>query len=292
MVDWNDLRYFLALSRGGTLARAAAQLGINATTVGRRVAALERQVDAQLFDRTPDGYVLTPSGRELLGRAQHMENEAVALERDVIGADRRLAGAVRLTATEMLATRFIMPHMPRFHQSHPDITLELECTTRTVSLARREADIALRLARPHENNVVTRRLASVPLSLYASRAYVEEHGMPEDPDTTLAGHQVVLFAATRAFAVENDWIAPRLQGARVALRSDSVSSIYAATVAGLGVALLPIAIAGRDETLRRVKTSTSPAPRVIWQAVHADLKRSARVRVVLDFIAEIVGRGA
>src|SRR5262252_431544 len=181
MVDWNDLRYFLALARSGTLARAAAELGINATTVGRRVAALETQVETQLFDRTPDGYVLTPSGRDLLGRAQHMENEAVALERDVIGADRRLAGAVRLTATEMLATRFIMPHMPRFHRTHPDITLELECTTRRVSLARREADIALRLARPRENNVITRRLASVPLSLYASRAYLEEHGSPQDP---------------------------------------------------------------------------------------------------------------
>ena len=179
MLDWNDLRYFLAIARGGTLARASRDLGINATTVGRRLVALEEEVQARLFDRTPDGYVLTPSGRDLLPRAERMEGEAIALDRDVIGADQRPSGAVRLTATEMLATRFIMPHMPRFHATHPEITLELECTTRVVSLARREADIALRLARPREDNVVGRRLASVPLSLYAAPSYVAERGLPE-----------------------------------------------------------------------------------------------------------------
>ena len=186
MIDWNDLRYFLAIARGGTLSRASRLLGINATTVGRRLAALEEQVQARLFDRTPDGYVLTPSGRDLLPRAERMESEAIALDRDVIGADQRASGSVRLTATEMLATRFIMPHLPRFHALHPEITLELECTTRFVSLARREADIALRLSRPREDNVVGRRLASVPLSLYAAPRYLDERGTPRDPDVSLA----------------------------------------------------------------------------------------------------------
>jgi DNA-binding transcriptional LysR family regulator len=288
MLDWNDLRYFLAVARGGTLARAARLLGINATTVGRRVVALEDQVQARLFDRTPDGWALTPSGRDLLVRAERMEGEAIALDREVIGADQKAAGAVRVTATEMLATRFIVPHLSAFHARHPDITIDLECTTRVVSLARREADVALRLSRPREENVVTRRLASVPLSLYAARSYVERCGAPRDPDVSLAGHPVILFADARAFAVENEWFAPRLGGARVVLRSDSVSSIYSATASGLGLALLPVAVAGHDPALVRVPTATSPAPRVIWQAVHADLQRSARVRAVLEFLGEIV----
>jgi DNA-binding transcriptional LysR family regulator len=288
MIDWNDLRYFLAIARVGTLARASRVLGINATTVGRRLAALEEQVQARLFDRTPDGYVLTPSGRDLLPRAERMEGEAIALDRDVLGADQRASGSVRLTATEMLATRFIMPHLPRFHALHPDVTLEVECTTRVVSLTRREADIALRLARPREGNVVGRRLASVPLSLYAAPHYLEQRGIPKDPEVSLAGHCAILFADARSFAVENEWFVPRLDGARVVLRSDSVSSIYSATVAGLGIALLPRAVASREPALVHIRTVTSPSPRVIWQAVHADVQRSARVRAVLDFLGEVV----
>ena len=118
--------------------------------------------------------------------------------------------------------------------------------------------LALRLSRPREENVVTRRLASVPLSLYAARSYVARCGAPRDPDVSLAGHPVILFADARAFAVENEWFAPRLDGARVVLRSDSVSSIYSATASGLGLALLPVAVAGHDPALVRVPTATSP----------------------------------
>jgi DNA-binding transcriptional LysR family regulator len=288
MLDWNDLRYFLAVAREGTLARAGRLLGINATTVGRRLTALEEEVQARLFDRTPEGYVLTPSGRDLLPRAERMEGEAIALDREVIGADQRIAGCVRVTVTEMLATRFIVPHLPRFHRQHPGITLELECSTRVVNLARREADVALRLSRPHEENVVSRRLATVPLSLYAAPAYLERCGTPPDPDVSLAGQQAILFADARAFAIENEWLQARLDGARIVLRSDSVSSIYSATLGGLGIALLPVAVAGHDPALVRIPTVSRPAPRVVWQAVHADLARSARVRAVVDFLGEIV----
>jgi DNA-binding transcriptional LysR family regulator len=288
MVDWDDLRHFLAIHRGGTLARAASALGINATTVGRRLSALEERVHARLFDRTPEGYALTAAGRDLLYRAERMEAEALALEREVLGADQRLVGSVRVTATEMIGTRFIMPHLPQFRTRHPEIAIELECSHRNVSLTRREADVALRLARPYEENVVTRRLAPIPLALYAAPNYLSARGLPEDAEASLAGHELVLFAATRAFRVENSWFEPRLTGARIALRSDSVSAIFAATLAGAGIALLPRAAADRDRGLIRIETATSPEPRVIWQTVHEDLQKSARVRAVLDFLAEIL----
>jgi DNA-binding transcriptional LysR family regulator len=288
MIDWDDLRHFLAIHRHGTLSRAGAALGINATTVGRRLAALEERMQARLLDRTPDGYVLTPAGRDLATYAERIEQETLAIERRVLGADQRPAGSVRVSATEMLATRFIAPHLPRFAEAYPAVALELECTNRTVSLARREADIALRLARPREESVVTRKLVSIPLALYAAKTYLERRGSPKDPETSLGGHDVVLFADSRLFVVENTWFSARLEGARIALRSDSVSSIYAATGAGLGIALLPCAVADVDPMLVRLDTATSPEPRVIWQAVHHDLQRSARVRVVVDFLAEIL----
>jgi DNA-binding transcriptional LysR family regulator len=288
MLDWDDLRHFLAVHRNATLARAASTLGINATTVGRRLAALEERLEARLFDRTPDGYALTPAGCDLLARAEAIEAETFAIERELIGADQRPTGVVRLTATETLATRFVMPHLPVFRARYPEITLVLACTNRRVSLARREADVALRLARPREDNVVTRRLAAIHLGLYAAGRYLDQRGMPEDPETTLGGHDVILFADSRAFAIENAWFQPRLARARIAMRSDSVSSVYAAAVAGVGLALLPASVADRDAALRRVTIANSPAPREIWQAVHADMQKNRRVRVLLDFLAEVL----
>lgn len=288
MLDWNDLRYFLAVHRSGNLARAGAELGINATTVSRRLTALEEQVHARLFDRTPDGYVLTTAGTDLVAHAERMETEALALERIVVGADTRAQGSVRMTVTEMLATRFIMPFLSRFHAQNPGVTLEIECTNRTVSLARREADIALRLARPREDNVATKKLASIPIALYASQGYLAARGLPKDPDKSLAGHQVILFANSRTFELENTWLMERVDGAHVALRSDSVSSVYAATVGSLGIALLPRAVADRDTRLARIETKSTPEPRVIWQAVHVDLQKNARIRAVLDFLGEIL----
>jgi len=288
MIDWDDLRFFLAVHRTGSLAGAASQLGLNATTVGRRLTALEERARTRLFDRTPDGFVVTAAGRDIVARAERMEEEAFGVEREIEGADQRLAGVVRLTATEMLVTRFIAPHLPRLAARHPAITLDLWCTNAVVDLSRREADLALRLSRPRDPDVITRQLAAIELALYASPGYLDAHGGPEDPETGLAGHAVLGFAATPPFRVENAWFDPRTEGARIVLRSDSVSSIYAATVAGLGIALLPRAVADVDPALVRLPTTTSPAPRVVWQAVHKDLRTSARIRAVTEFIGEIL----
>jgi DNA-binding transcriptional LysR family regulator len=288
MIDWNDLRTFLAIYRSGTLAGAAALLRINPTTVGRRLTALEEQTGTRLFDRTPSGYVLSHPGRDLVPHAERMEREALAVERAISGADQRLSGVVRLSTTEMLGTRFLGPHLPRFHARHPEITLDLSCTLRSVSLGHREADIALRLSRPVEEDVVARRLASIHLALYASRAYIDRHGRPEDAGSSLRGHRVLMFAASRAFTLENMWLEPRLDGAAVVLRSDSVSSLYSAAVAGAGIALLPRTVADHEPQLVCLATDPAPVPREIWQGVHRDLLRSARVQAVLAFLAEVV----
>jgi len=286
MIEWDDLRVLLAIHRTGSLAGAAASLDINPTTVGRRLTALEERAETRLFDRTPDGYVLTAAGRDILPRAERMEAEALGAEREIAGADRRQAGIVRVTVTEMLATRFIAQHLARFASRYPEITLDLWCTNAVVSLSRREADVALRLARPREPDVISKQLSPVELALYASPAYLAERGHPADAEHSLAGHTVIGFASTPPFRRENDWFDARIEGARVAMRSDSVSSIYAAATGGLGIGLLPRAVADHDPLLVRVPTETSPEPRLIWQAMHKDLRGSARIRAVTEFLAE------
>jgi DNA-binding transcriptional LysR family regulator len=290
MLEWSDLRVFLALERAGTLAAAAAALGINATTVGRRLTSLEEALAVRLFDRTPDGFTLTQAGRDLLLHAEHMERAALAVERELAGADQRASGVVRLYTTEMLATRFLAPHLPRFFDRHPAIQLEISASPRNLLLARGEADIMVRLTRPREPDVVARRLGAIHLALYAARSYLDAHGLPPHPEESLRGHRVILFAASRAFDVENQWFAARLDGATVAVRSDSVSSVYAAAVAGAGIALLPVSVAEHEPALVRLHTGIEAEPREIWQGVHRDLLRSARVRAVTDFLAEVVAQ--
>src|SRR5687767_4528770 len=161
LIDWDDVRFFLAIHRHGTLAAAASALGLDATTVGRRLARLEQQVDTRLFDRTAKGYVATAAGTRMLPRAEKIERELLSALRDVEGEDQRLAGLVRLTATEMLSTRFIAPNLHRFHRRFPEIRLELICTNRDLDLGRREADIALRLTRPLQDDVVVKKLFTI-----------------------------------------------------------------------------------------------------------------------------------
>jgi DNA-binding transcriptional LysR family regulator len=286
--DWDDLRHFLAVLRTGSLAGASKALGVHATTVGRRIEMLEARAGTSLFERHGRTWVPSPAGRALEPRAERIESEMLALERELDGADMRLAGTVRVTATEMLATRFITPRLGELVARYPDVTIDFHCTNRPVDLEKREADVALRLTRPNAPSLVTKRLAAIPLALYASAAYLERRGMPEDADRSLAGHDVVLFADARPFAIENDWMTERLDGARIVARSDSVSSIFGATVGGVGIALLPQMVAGAESTLVRIPTASIPEPRVIWQTIHEDLRDNARVRAVLDWLSEIL----
>jgi DNA-binding transcriptional LysR family regulator len=283
MIDWNDMRICLAVSRAGNWAQAGALLELNATTVSRRLVALEERLGARLFDRTPDGCVATEAGLRLLSRAERMEQEMLGMTRDLEGEDQRLDGRVRITATEMMATRFIAPHLARLRSRYPALEVELLCTRSQLDLGRREADISLRLARPDEEQLVIKRLAAVELALYASQRYVGERGLP---DGELAGHDVVYFAELRAFSRENQWLEQALAGARVAVRSNSVSTVYASCIGGAGIALLPRIVADRDPRLVRVREA-GPEPRWIWQAMHQDLAQTARMRAVSAFLAEI-----
>lgn len=285
MIDWDDVRFFLAIHRHGTLAAAASALGLDATTVGRRLARLETQVDTRLFDRTAKGYVATAAGTRMLPRAEKIERELLSALRDVEGEDQRLAGLVRLTATEMLSTRFIVPNLHRFHRRYPEIRLELICTNRDLDLGRREADIALRLTRPMQDDVVVKKLFTIELGLYASREYAKGQPLPDDGDFT--GHRIVAYADTRAFRRENEWLDEHIGGAHVVLRSDSVSSLVSAAVSGIGITLLPCKVADAEPELVRIPLSSAPEPRIVWQAVHRDLAAAARIRAVLEFLGRL-----
>ncbi|WP_158501822.1 LysR family transcriptional regulator [Vitiosangium sp. GDMCC 1.1324] len=289
MPDWNDLRYFLAIAREGTLAAAARSLGVDASTVGRRLAALEEELDSKLFDRMPTGLTLTDAGRGIRSAVEEMEAGALAVERRASGEDARLEGLVRITLTEAFAVDIVLPRFAPFRERHPGIEVRFLTDYGALDLTRREADIAIRLTRPQDGTLVARKVGEIAIAPYASEAYLERRGLP-DPARGYAGHDVIGYTGAAAKWPEARWVAEAAPGACVAVRCNSLLSVVAATAAGMGVGVLPCLRGDQEPGLRRVAPLVASLRRDIWLVVHPDLQHNARVRATLHFLTELIQR--
>src|SRR5438552_3979649 len=188
MADWDAVRFFLELARAKTLARAARRLRVDYTTVGRRVSAFERELGAKLFERTPDGFVLTDAGESIRAAAEQMEQSALAVEQRALGADRRLSGTVRIAAAESAGHAVVLPAMRELRRRHPEIRLHLQTVLARLDIARREADLALRFTSPESGDLRFRRLTAIGFALYASADYLARH-RPPAPGAGFAGRR-------------------------------------------------------------------------------------------------------
>jgi DNA-binding transcriptional LysR family regulator len=279
-MNWDDARILLALARSRNVSDAARSLGVSHTTVARRLEALQRSLEVRLLDRTPEGPRLTPEAAELARLAEPMEAAADAIQRCLAGAERRLVGRVRVTTTEALGARLLAGALAELAGRHPGLTLELVPDPRPLSLSRREADIAVRLVRPHERATVGRRVARVSYAPYASPRYL---GGQRSPERVLAYDAPVT-------GPETGWLLRRFPGAQVALRSASTLALAAAAVSGGGVALLPCFVGDAEPGLTRLGPPGEVAPSEVWLVIHRDLRRSARTVAVAEQIAEALGR--
>lgn len=268
-LGWDDLRVFVALARAGSLSAAARELRVSHATVGRRLAALEEVLGRTLFERRADGYLLTAEGAGVLELAADMEERALGILRRA-GQEAGLTGTVRLTAPEPLAERFLIPRLAALHRRHPGIALEVVSDPRSLSLARREADLAVRLARPREGELVTRRLASLAYGVYAA---------PDGDTSAWVGLDDSL-----AHLPEAQWLARHAAGARIALRANTLTGQLAAVRAGFGKALLPRGFADEEHGLIALPSPAPPPVREAWLVVHPDLKDVPRVRAVIDAV--------
>ncbi|MCR6632784.1 MAG: LysR family transcriptional regulator [Magnetospirillum sp.] len=282
--DWEDLRHFLALARFGTLSAAARALGVNHATVSRRVAALEAVLGRVLFDRRADGYALTADGQAILAEAEPMEAAALAV---ACRLDRggQLAGPVRLTATRIFADAFLAAHLGQLARRHPAIDLELVTGSRPFSLARREADLALRLGRPRDSDLRGRQVATVGHAFYAGEEWRMRLAAGEAP-------RLIGFDAASRHVPEAAWLERFAAGRPMALRSDSWAIQAAAAAAGAGVALLPHYLAALHPVLAPVSLGAEPPSAELWLLVRPDLGAVPRVRAVADFLAELCRRHA
>jgi DNA-binding transcriptional LysR family regulator len=288
-LDWNDLRYFLAVCRAGSLVGAGRSLGVRHSTVGRRIDALEAALGASLFMRAPDGFALTDAGRSIVPPAEDAERAVMAVERRVAGGDRRVDGIVRVATSESFSG-FLMRRLPELQAEHPTLTVEVLSGNASLDLMRREADLAVRFMETTQGDLVSRRLCDAGWSLYASEAYLARAASPKAP-TDLARHDVIGFDETMARSPGAVWLDEHRAGARIAVRCNSLMSALSASIAGMGVAVLPCFLAEAEPSLRRLSDEVLAA-RAIWLVFHPDVAEIRRVRTVIDFVAAIVGREA
>jgi DNA-binding transcriptional LysR family regulator len=284
-LDWDDLRYFLEAARAQTLAGAARKLGIEHTTIGRRLAALERSLGAALVLRGPDGLRLTPLGERLLPIAEQIERTVHSL-RDLAeqGVSRvRLAvpsGFARLFAAGLAALR----------AQHPDLMLEIVSGARIVDLEQSEADLAVRGAPIDDGELIARRLCSLGWSLYAAPSYLERRAAPASLDD-LSGHDLIGFHSSLSQQPAAQWLEERAGRASVVLRSREMTDMVAAASSGLGLAVLPCVLADVERGLVRL-TPEVLASRTLSLVYRREMRLSAAVSAVIDFVFEIIGANA
>jgi DNA-binding transcriptional LysR family regulator len=288
-MEWGDLRYFLAVRRAGTLAGAARNLKVEHSTVSRRLAALEEALGARLFLRGPDGFSLTPAGEQVLPHAEAVEAAALSIERKVGADDQRVEGTVRLTTSEVF-TGFMVKRLARLRARHPALLVEVLSGNQSLDLGRGEADLALRVMKTTDPDLLVRKVMNVGWSLYAAEDYLARRGAPAGADN-LTGHDIIGFDDTMAAVPGAQWLAAHGAGANVVLRGNSIISALNACVVAMGLAVLPCFLADTEPTLRRLDPRVLGS-REVWMVVHPDLAALARVRVVMDFIVEVLSEHA
>lgn len=288
--NWDDLRLLLAVKRGISFSGAARLLGVDSTTVSRRLSAFQTSLDTRLYQRLPDGSLqLTPQGESLALQAETMDRQIDLIGEALGQPAEACSGTVRLTSVPIIVNRLLAPQMGRLISDNPELTMELVPDSRDFSLTRREADMAVRLARPSAggHHVKARRIGLLDYAVYALRS------LPSDEAAELPW---ITYEDGMSHIPQARWMmhASKTAGGQLAgLRVQDAETAYEAVLAGLGRSVLPRMIGGQDKRLRELdkEEGTPPLPsRELWLLVHADLVRLRRISTVTAWIESVLGR--
>ena len=286
MFDWDDLRIFLTVARARKVAVAARALGVDATTIGRRLGRLASGLGAPLFETIGGERRLTARGEALLAHAETIESAALAAMGEVAGDARSLSGQVRLSVAEGFASWVLAPALPEFHRANPDIRVDLVTASGFLNPSKREADMAVMLARPRTGRLVAAKLGDYRLGLYAAHAYLADHPAPARLDD-LGRHSLVGYVPEFIYAPELDYLGEIGSGLEARLRSTSINVQHRMVAAGAGIGVLPAFIADRDPALVPVLPATA-IRRSFWLVTHSDVRRLARIEAVAAWLKACV----
>jgi len=292
MYNWDDLRFFIAVADTGSTLAAGRALRVSQTTVARRIAALETALGLTLFERLQSGYTLTAAGEALLDHARDVKRAAAAVGDAASATARDTGGTVRLTTIEIYAVTILPAILRDLHEAHPGLRIELDTSEEPRDLQTGAADIALRASSgPTGGGLVGRRIAYDPWTLYCSRGYAEEHGVPRTR-AQLAGHRLIGGGGEKVWHSYRAWLASNGLEDGIAMHHDSVTGLLAAVHSGFGLAVLPSYVADRDPELVRCLPPRKDDAGALWLLTHERLRHSPRVRAVMDFLAERLTRPA
>ncbi|WP_296678028.1 LysR family transcriptional regulator [Novosphingobium sp.] len=288
-LDWSDYQAFLAIARAGQLARAAQALGVDATTMGRRLRRLETRLGAALFEQTREGQVPTEAGEALLIQVEAMARAAAAVPEGASDTA-ELAGSLRISVPEGMGGWFLPRHVATFADRFPRLTLDLVANSGLLSLSKREADIAVTLSRPKAGPVIARKLVDYALRLYASPAYLDRHGAPARGADLAERHRLIGYIPDLLYDPALNYLDEIHPGLTVRLRSSSINAQHRLIAAQAGIGVLPCFIGDADPALIAVL----PERRIVrsfWLVTHKDTHNLARVRAGKDWLADAVQRG-
>ena len=285
--DWNDVRAFLAVTRSGRLTAAAARLGVDHSTLSRRIAALEHSLKAKLFDRSPSGYAPTEAGRRLMPLAEEMERLALGAAEAVGGTAGLVEGVVRIGSPEGFGSYFLAPRIQKLKARHPKLVVQLVAASAVFSLAMREADVAISVSRPPAGRLLVSKLIDYDLGLYAAPAYLAETAQIGSFDD-LKGHRFVSYIGDLLHFPELDFLQQVVPGGTTSMESSNLVAQTRATLAGAGLCVLPAFLAREEAGLVRVLADEVNLTRSLWLTVHQDLAELARVRAAMRFIKDEV----
>lgn len=278
--QWDDLRIFLEIARTGSLNAAARALGVNHSTVFRRINAFEEKLGVRLFERLPTGYALTVAGEEMQASASRVEREIDRLDRRITGQDLRLEGTLVVTTTDTIIENFLTPHLYKFRTMYPGIVLELVIDNQNVNLSKRQADVAVRPTRNPPETLVGRKVGEVAIAPYAAPKYMKGR------ETDFKALDWLTVDESLSHLAAAKWFRDSYPDANVVVRANSLFGLLHTCEAGMGAALLACFMADRRKGLKRIGDPIPGAGSSLWLLTHEDLRHTGRVRAFMDFMAE------
>lgn len=287
MTKWDDIRYFLALSRKKTLLAAANDLKVTHTTVARRISALEHSLQSQLFHRSEKGCRLTPAGEQLIAYAEQLESTMLNLTESVCGYNYGLSGAIRVGAPDGIGNWYLSACLAQLQKLHPGLEVELIAVPMYYSLSKREIDILITVTKPAVSQNITRKLTDYRLGLFATKEYLET-SRPITCREDLKEHKIIGYIDDLLFDRDLQFIDEILPGLRTTFRSTTVVAQLKAVGAGAGVGVIPYFMARGEKGLVSVLPDSN-MKRGYWLQVHPDTRQLSRVRTTIDFLVQQIG---
>ena len=284
IMNWDGLRYFLAAADAGSMTAAAKVLDSNQPTVGRHIDALELALGIKLFQRSVRGLSLTDEGRYIYEQSQQIHNTIVKINRSAQGAKETVSGKVRLSMPEGLSIEVLTPMLNDFYQLYPDIKLIFNVSHTTANITQGDADVAVRLFRPEESDLVVKYLGEMKMGLFASEKYKAAHGLPNKL-SDLKQHKVITYDDQLSILPENQWLLEHSDKSKSILSSDSTINRLKATIAGIGISMQPLIMQQSNSELCQLFAKAPIPSHKVWLVYHKDLRHMMRIRAVVDFIS-------